>query len=206
MILPFTYPWFFRRFLNDSKTVLDVGCGDGTFMALINKDGNFKITGVEIFPEYVKRAKETGVYEKVIEKDVMKINFSPKSFDAAVCSQVIEHLKKPDGIKLISKISEIAKEVVIIGTPNGHYSQGVYDENVYQKHLSEWRVEDFQKMGFKVYGQATKLIYGEKGYLRSWWAQFVAVRYLLYIISYIFSWIGLVWPNFGAHLIAVKYK
>jgi len=205
LILPFTYPWFFRKHLKGVITVLDLGCGDGKFMAILNKVRKYKVTGVELFDDYIKNAEKTGVYERVIKGDISKIKFSPKSYDAVVCSQVVEHLTKIDGKLLLGKMSKIARKIVIVGTPNGRFHQEAYDKNVLQKHLSFWEPADFRKMGFKTYGQAMKFIYGENGLLNTFLAR-TSFKYLLYMLSYILSPAACLYPSFGAHIIAVKNK
>ncbi len=167
MLLPFTYPWIIKRHLTECKNILDVGCGNGSFMAKINSGKSFNATGVDLFEPYVKKARSLNVYKKVIKKDVMKINFKSGNFDAVHTSQLIEHLEKKEGLKLIEKMEKIAKRKVVIGTPNGHFHQDEYDRNILQKHKSSWSVEDFTKLGYTCYGQAIKFIYGEKGLLNT---------------------------------------
>ncbi|OGM02417.1 hypothetical protein A2115_03065 [Candidatus Woesebacteria bacterium GWA1_41_8] len=205
VILPFTYPWFFRKLLKGVMTVLDLGCGDGKFMAILNKERKYKVTGVELFNAYIKSAEKTGVFERVVKGDVRKIRFPPKSYDAVVCSQVVEHLTKDDGKTLLSKMAKAAKKVVIVGTPNGHFHQEAYDKNVLQKHLSFWESADFRKMGYKTYGQAMKFIYGENGLLNTSLGR-SPLRYSLYLLSYILSPLAYFYPSLGAHIIAVRKK
>lgn len=201
-LLPFSYPWIVRHHIEDEKKILDVGCGDGAFMAILNRDKKYKVTGVDLFGPYLKKAKSLGVYQKVIKKDIRKINFKKNSFDVVICSQVIEHLNKKDGLVLISKIKQIAPKV-IIGTPNGRFSQEEYDENRLQQHRSAWNSQDFEKLGFKVYGQGLKLIYGEDG-LMSKFGSNTLINFLLSITSYCLSPIVYFIPDLGAHIIAVK--
>lgn len=203
--MPLTYPWIVRKKLDGSKNILDIGCGDGKFMSKVNFDHRFKIIGIDLFDPYIKKAKNTGVYAKVIKRDIRKINYEPVSFEVVHASQTIEHLNKKDAIELIKKMEKIASDKVIIGTPNGHFEQGVYDKNRLQRHLSSWTVDDFNKLGYKCYGQALKIIYGEEGLIqREYLKNITMVRYFLYIISYLFSFLSYYFPRLGAHIIAVK--
>lgn len=203
-LMPFTYPWIFRMHLSGAKTLLDVGSGNGEFMQVINYDNKFAATGVELYPEYIKKSKTFGVYKKVIKQDIRKIKFSKKSFDAVISSQVIEHLKKKEGILHIKLMEKIARKKVVIGTPNGHFHQEEYDNNPLQEHQSHWGIADFQKLNYQVYGQGLKFIYGEHGLLANHIFKLLPLRLLAYLISYIASPLVYFSPHLAAHIIAVK--
>ena len=82
--------------------------------------------------------------------DIMKIEsrFSPKSFDYVLCSDVIEHLLKEDGRRLIKSMQLIARKKLIVYTPNGYFPQNEKEGNEYQIHRSGWTVPDMKEMGF----------------------------------------------------------
>ena len=117
--------------------------------------------------------------------------------------QVIEHLNKKDAKKLIRKAVSIATKAVFISVPNGYCYQEVYDGNIYNKHKSTWSVADFKKMGFKVYGQGLKIIYGSRSYEgrigASWWQKIVIP------LSIILLPLVLIFPEIAVQLIGVKY-
>jgi len=203
-LLPFSYPWIVKTHLKGDKTVLDVGSGDGKFIALLNSDDNLEVEGVELFSDYIKKARKTGAYKKIVKKDILKINYKQGSFDGVLCSQVIEHVSEKDGHKLILKMERIAKKSVIIGTPNGHFDQDEYDGNRLQKHLSFWDAKDFTEKGYVVYGQGLKYIYGEDGLLSKSPCNWFIVRHFFFLVSYLFSPLVYFQPHLAAHLIAVK--
>lgn len=49
----------------------------------------------------------------------LALPFRPKSFDAAVCSDVIEHLGPEDRLRLASEMIRVARRKVILGAPCG---------------------------------------------------------------------------------------
>ena len=149
MLMPFTYPWIIKNNLAGARTLLDVGCGDGSFMKIIRSE-DIKVIGVDLFSPYLKSARRLGIYEKVLKQDIKKLKFKKKSFDVVLSSQVVEHLKRKEALKLISKMEAIAKNRVIVGTPNGYFPQEEYDKNKLQEHQSFWTKRDFEKLGFKV--------------------------------------------------------
>jgi len=77
-----------------------------------------------------KESKKKQIHNEYILADLRKLEFKPKSFDAILCLEVIEHLTKEEGHDLIKKMEKWARKKIIITTPNG------YDCNPFQTHKS----------------------------------------------------------------------
>lgn len=201
--IPFSSPWIFRFHLGNARTVLDIGCGDGSLMMKINHDNKYHVTGVDLYKPYLKKAKATGVYRQIISSDIRKIKFKAKSFDVVIASQVIEHLNKKDALNLIKKMEKITKKRLILATPNGFVEYDPFeggDGNSLQEHKSGWETEEMEKMGYRVYGQGVGFIYKPNGLLyryRKFKDFWVLISYLLSPISYIA-------PEASASIVAVK--
>jgi 2-polyprenyl-3-methyl-5-hydroxy-6-metoxy-1,4-benzoquinol methylase len=202
--IPFTYLNIFNSLLSESKTVLDVGCGHGKFMKQLNSEKQFEATGVEIFDEYITQAKNTDAYIDVVKQDIRKLDFPNMSFDAVMLSQVIEHLTKEEGLEIMRRAEKIAEKVVIIATPNGSFDQGEYDGNKFQEHHSSWLTQDFQKLGYTVYGQGANFIYKDDGLYHKWAGDNNLKKTILFGISFLLSPLVFFVPKLGAQLIAVK--
>lgn len=155
--IPWTYHWFVDRELKKNKTILDVGCGTGSFMYVFNQNKDYEITGVDIYMPSAREARRTGIYKKVMVQDIRKLNFKNKSFDVVVSNHVIEHLNKQDGFRMLKNMENIAKSKVIVVTPMGEFEQHTYGGNKYQEHNSAWYPEDFVKKGYKVIGQGLNI-------------------------------------------------
>lgn len=145
------------------KTILDIGCGQGYPMRLIKKVRNVKASGVDLFGDYLKEAQKSGIYEEVINCDVTKLKVAPKSYDACICLQVIEHLPKEKGFKLMESMENIAKHQVIITTPYHFFEHPDVDDNKLQRHLSRWSDSDFIKLGYKVKHVGLEIFFGNSG-------------------------------------------
>lgn len=206
MLLPFSYPFIIRINLKHAHTLLDVGSGNGRFMQRINWDKKFKVIGVELFNAYIRQAKATKLYEKILKEDIKRLTFEKNSFDAVLASQIVEHFTKKEGILLIKKMERWARNTVVIGTPNGHFHQEAYDDNDLQEHFSSWTPPDFRKLGYSVYGQGLKLIYGEKGLLHTFLGTFFPTKILIFIFSYLMSPFVYCFPQYSTYVIAVKKK
>lgn len=135
--------------LSDCDTVLDLGCGSNSPIQYCNVP--FSV-GVELFEPYLQKSKKKGIHNEYIKTDVTKIEFKPKSFDAIICVEVLEHLIKEEEYRLIRKMEKWARKKIIITTPNGYSYQDVFDNNLLQKHISGWSSDELKNLGFKVYG------------------------------------------------------
>jgi|SRR5579871_3025139 len=200
-LLPFTYPWIVRK--NIIGKILDVGCGDGAQMSMINSDRELNVTGLDLYKPYVEKAKKSGVYTNVLLGDVRKMNFKKASFDTVLSSQVVEHLTKIEARKLISTMEKIAKKRIIIGTTNGFFPfdplEGK-DGNPLQVHKSGWSIEEFKREGYHVYGQGLGIVYKPYGLAH----RLSSVNMVWFLLSYLLAPVTYVFPQVSAYLIAVK--
>jgi hypothetical protein len=147
-----------------SFSLLDIGCGYNS--PVQSFPVRYKV-GVEVFEPYLIESRKKGIHQKYIESDIRNISFPPDSFDIIFASEVLEHLSKEDGRKLLAKMTLWAKHKVIITTPNGYVHQDGYDANPFQNHLSGWTPAELQSLGFKVQGMnGLKYLHGYKGEIK----------------------------------------
>lgn len=201
--LPLTYPWVLRTLIPPTaKTILDVGCGDGYVMFWINHNRNYRITGVDISKKNLEKAKELGIYNKLYRRNLLKENLSKEKFDVVFCSQVIEHLKKGDALKLLSNMEKIAEKRIIVATTNGFFE---YDHSSvagkYDKHESGWRSQEFQRLGFRVRVHGLKLAYEPNG-IKVLIPQIF--QPFLFLLSYVATPLVVKFPRLALFLIAYK--
>lgn len=140
---------YLKKEISDCRTVLDLGCGSNSPIQYCNVP--FSV-GVELYEPYLEESKKKNIHKQYIKADIRKVEFKPKSFDAVLCLEVLEHLTKKEGYELIKKMEKWAKKKIVITTPNGYIWQNGYDNNPLQEHRSGWCVEELQKLEFKVYG------------------------------------------------------
>lgn len=195
-IFPSSYTNYLIEELSDCDTVLDLGCGNNS--AIQHCNVAFSI-GVEAFEPYLQESKKKGIHDQYIMVDIRKIKFKPKSFDAVVILDVLEHLTIEEGLALIKKMEKWARKKIIIFTTNGYLWQNGYDDNPLQEHKSGWSVEELEKLQFKVFGINgwIKL----RGYIAS-------IKYkpilLWYIISNLTQKITYRQPRYAFQLFAIK--
>lgn len=187
-----------------TKTILDVGCGPGYPMELLKKvKPNLEATGVDLFDEYLKRAKKLGVYNKLIKSDVRKLPFKEREFDTVICLQVIEHLSKRQGLELLKNLERIAKYQVILTTSFGFFEHPDVDENKLQRHLSGWEDDDFRKRGYKTKHQGLTLLFGNDGLVHKRIP--IPFKVAMFILDKILMPFYLLIPGFADYLI-ISYK
>ncbi|MCK4533154.1 class I SAM-dependent methyltransferase, partial [bacterium] len=98
------------RLLNDCDSVLDLGCGPISPLHFCNII--FSV-GVDIFEPYLIQSKKKEIHNEYILSNVLDIEFRPKSFDAVVSLEILEHISKKDGYKLIEKMKKYARKKII---------------------------------------------------------------------------------------------
>ena len=140
-----------RRALVGCESVLDVGCGAAPNMRLI---GIKHPVGAEGYAPSVEKARQLGTHDEIVPCDVRALgqHFNARQFDACVALDVIEHLPKADGLKLIADMERIAKKRIIFFTPSGFLSQGHTDKDDLQPHLSGWEPDEMRQKGYEVQG------------------------------------------------------
>lgn len=158
------YPYYgmIARELRNMQSVLDVGCGSDSPLAKIKR--HFYSVGVDIHKPSIEVSQKHKIHNEYKVGNVFDIDklFKAKQFDAVVALDLIEHLPKQKGWNLVRKMTKLAKKKVILLTPNGFIQQTPYDGNTFQTHLSGWTVDDFKKLGFRVYGmRGLKWLRGE---------------------------------------------
>jgi hypothetical protein len=132
-------------------------------MAFLNRHKRFKAVGMDIFEPYLEEARSKGVYYDLISGDVRHLPFEDRSFDAVLCLEVLEHLEKEDGERLLAELERVARKQMIISTPVGKYEQHIYDNNPHQEHKHIWSPAELRELGYKVRGHGLPRIGGEGG-------------------------------------------
>lgn len=161
-----TLVYCLKKELNDCESVLDLGCGPSSPLQFCNK---IKYSlGVEIFTPYLKESQKRKIHSQYLNQNIMNLKIAPRSFDAVIMIEVLEHLSKKDGLKLLERAEKWAKKKIIVSTPNGYFPEGKVDQNSWQRHLSGWSIDNFRKLNFKCHGLAgIKFFYHRQNKTRS---------------------------------------
>jgi hypothetical protein len=146
------YGRYLRRWiLADCRSVLDVGCGDEGGLIRFVPGVPYSVGIDKRIPE---PASQTPLHTEYLELDIRLLaeHFEPRSFDCVVALDVVEHLSREDGFRLLDSMETIASKRVIVFTPNGFLPQPPAANNPYQQHLSGWTTNDLERLGYRVVG------------------------------------------------------
>jgi SAM-dependent methyltransferase len=98
-------------------TLIDVGCGDGTYTAdLARRGGPSRVVGVDPSPKAVEVASRRHPELHFEVGDACWLEATPERFDVAVARGVLHHADDP--ARLVRAIGRVAETVVVI-EPNG---------------------------------------------------------------------------------------
>lgn len=181
-----TYVHLLNRELRGCKSVLELGCGKNSPLRHVKK--KWHAVGVDLFEDAINESKTRSIHDEYVIGDVLNVDFKERSFDAVIALDLIEHLKKEEGYKLLEHMQKFARKKVIIFTPNGFLEQGVLENNPFQQHHSGWSAQEMQKRGFRVYGvNGLKFLRGERARIKySPKIVFEAISIISQIFTYFF--------------------
>ncbi len=182
------------------RTVLDLGCGSNSNLHFFCNEIKYSV-GVDLCQIDLDKSKKNKIHNKYYLDDAMNISsyFKNKSFDCVMAIGLLEHLEKKEAEKLIIKMENIARKIVIIGTPNGFVPQEEYGNNPYQVHLSGFTLNDFTIRGYKVLGMdGPKILRGEQARIKYKPTTFFS------IIANIFDPLLRHFPSISFNLLAYK--
>ena len=141
--------YYLDRELQGCNSVLDLGCGQSSWLQVCSIPYS---VGVEAFETSLQESKKKRLHTQYILGDVRNLEFKERSFDAVVAFELVEHLTKEEGDKLIHNMERWARKKIIISTPAGYVPQGEIGNNPYQRHMSGWDIAELKQLGFKVRG------------------------------------------------------
>jgi hypothetical protein len=147
--------------LRHCESLLDVGCGPRSTLKLF---GFQRLIGVEGYEPSVNEARANRTHDEIVQGDIRNLPemFGRAAFDAAIAIDVIEHLPKDDGLKLMQSMEGVARKVVVFYTPSGFLQQRHATNDDLQEHLSGWEPDEMRKHGYDVTGSlGPKILRGE---------------------------------------------
>lgn len=100
-----------QDWIEPDSRVLDLGCGDGSFLASLKREKQVFDCGLDLDTENIQKCLEAGV--NVIEQDLDKGlgNFSDNSFDTVLLAQTLQAVQNPD--VLVEEMLRIGKNCII---------------------------------------------------------------------------------------------
>lgn len=151
------------------KSVLDVGCGTGTWLSVFLEDGCTEVLGLD--GEHLDR----GLFAKNLSLEhFYPVDLSEgfelnRKFDLSICLEVAEHLPPCAANGLVSSLCRHSNQVVFSAAVPGQGGQNHLNE----QWLSFW-VGKFKEYGFDVYDLIRPRIW-DNSELEIWYRQNIVV-------------------------------
>ncbi|MCS6972439.1 MAG: methionine biosynthesis protein MetW [Turneriella sp.] len=106
------------RLVEPKSRVLDMGCGDGELLYLLNKKLQTRSQGIEIDHDQIMKCVERGIHVLLGDLDSGLTDFQENSFDYVILNNALQELRYPDDV--IKDALRVGKRL-IVGFPNFAY-------------------------------------------------------------------------------------
>lgn len=151
-------------------TLLDVGAGAGKYGEMIKKLLPDSIsTAIEIESDYIKKFNLGKTYSRVLNMsapELIRPEYYDLKSDVIILGDVVEHLKKSDGVDLLNFLIYRSKWI-IVQFPH-KYLQNAVDGYAHEAHISVWGESDFSNFEHSnLYENNGQRLVVLKGYLQS---------------------------------------
>lgn len=99
------------------QLILDAGCGEGFLSCLIaNEFPHAKVVGIDMSADAIRMAESLNNTICFRQGDIYTIPFADERFDVVICTEVLEHLDKPD--HAVKELLRVAKNALLITVPD----------------------------------------------------------------------------------------
>jgi SAM-dependent methyltransferase len=124
-------PWLgeLRAHIRAGGAVLDLGCGSGLPVARDLTAAGYHVTGVDISPVQIRRARELVPRARFIRGDVAAVSFNPASFDAVVSLFALIHLPLDDQPAVLGKVATWLRPGGLFVATTGYWAWTGTEEN-----------------------------------------------------------------------------
>lgn len=156
---------FLSSLLEEAKSVnpdkiLDVGCGEGFMLNKLHENNIGRVLeGIDISEQAIKLGRQIHPGLVLREGSVYQLPYNDNAFDLVVCSEVLEHLERPEDA--LKELKRVTRRSCIISVPNEPYfrlANFLRGKNISRwgndiEHIQHWssrNITDFVAMYFEV--------------------------------------------------------
>jgi len=113
-----------QRWIQPGSRVLDLGCGNGEFLQMLQNNHQVDGLGLEIDPDDITAALSRGL--NIVEQNLDKglANFPDQSFDTVVMAHALQAVHYPD--KVLDEMLRIGRQCVVTFPNFGHWRCRLY--------------------------------------------------------------------------------
>jgi len=98
----------------EGKTVLDLGCGEGSSLEILERSG-YKAKGIEKYNKPYEVCKSKGL--NVVKGDAQNLRYKDESFDSVMSMHLLEHVEDDEAV--LKESIRVAKNVAVHVVPLG---------------------------------------------------------------------------------------
>lgn len=151
---------FVREATENGESLLSLCCGIGLELSGLSTE---KVTAVDIAPQYLEKVKDRCPQARTECYDSLEYLKTQPSESVDVISIIdgIEHMDKKTGLKLIDEMKRVAKQKILLFTPEGHKEDGylknephnawgIEGADHHQTHKSGWTRLELKDLGFQI--------------------------------------------------------
>ena len=144
------------------ESVVDVGCGTGTFLHVFQKNGVKKILGLD--GDWVNREL---LYKNVHPDDFKTIDLEKglkvgEKFDLAICLEVLEHLEAKYSDQMVKELTQLSDIILFSAAIPGQPGQ-----NHVNCQWPEYWIDKFRSCGYSFYDVLRPVFWNNEEL--SWW-------------------------------------
>ncbi len=152
------------------KTFLDLGAGAGKYGLMVKEiNPSIETIAVEIEEDYLEKFNLRSIYQKIWNIPVINLirpEYFDSRFDIIMAGDILEHLKKSDGIDLLNFLIYRSRWI-IVEFPH-RYLQNAVDGYNSEAHISVWIEDDFLPFErTRMYVKDTQRLIILRGYLEN---------------------------------------
>lgn len=103
-----------------NSRVLDLGCGDGELLSLLQTVKKCVVRGIEKNEQAIYRCVERGLSVLHDDIDTGLPDYGDKSFDYVILNQTLQEVKNPDAV--LAEALRVGSEVIVAFPNFAHYS------------------------------------------------------------------------------------
>jgi hypothetical protein len=170
-------------------------------VSFINRQRQFYPVGLDIFRPALSQAKKATTHDDYILADIRKLPIREKSFDVALCLEVIEHLEKEEGAKFLKEIEKISRKQIIITTPVGKFERPPTGGNPWQEHKSTYSPTELRAYGYQIWGYGLPMLGGDRGLITRLPEPLASIKRFIWVLASVITYFA---PELAGWMVATK--
>jgi len=113
-----------QRWIEPGSKVLDLGCGNGEFLQMLQQERDVRGLGLEIDPDKITAAVGRGLNIVEQDLDAGMDNFPDQSFDTVVMAHALQAVHYPD--RVLDEMLRIGRQGIVTFPNFAHWSCRLY--------------------------------------------------------------------------------